>query len=172
MVGGTRPVFPILPVMSYLDPEDFPFTLDELRRAFALAGSPDEAAEVAGEIADMVMEARRMAETARDARARGSTDPTEINPGSFAASVDLYALLWCLPECSARVDEMMEAQWRALEEGQVKLIMAQCGERLTTPPDDVMREARRRVAPKRAGWTRRKRAMADRLGVPRPDARR
>jgi hypothetical protein len=157
--------------MSYLDPDDFPFTLEELRRAFAMAGDPGEAAQMAGEIAELVTEGRRMAHAARDALARGSRDP-ETHPASFAASIDLYALLWCLPECSARVDEMMEAQWRVVEQGHVKLILAQRGERTAPPPADVVREARRRVAPRRAGWTRRKRAMAERLGVPRPDGSR
>jgi hypothetical protein len=155
--------------MNYLDDTDFPFTEEELRRAFSLAGGPGEAGQVAGEIANLIAESRRGEKEAAEARARGSTDPMEINAPSWSLGIEVYALLWCLPECSARVDDLMAALWRAAEKSQVRLMRASRGEPVATAPADVVREARRRVAPQRAGWTRRKRAMADRLGVPRPD---
>lgn len=154
----------------YLDPEDFPFTQDEVRRAFALAGPAEEAAEIATAIAEVILEAERGVREAERARAAGSTDPLKINPPSWSIGIEAYALLWCLPDCSDRVDALMQAEWDRAEESHVQLIMALRRERIVgSAPAEVLAEARRRVAPKRAGWTRRKRAMADRLGVPRPD---
>lgn len=155
---------------QYLDVEDFPFTEDELREALMLQLTAEQAAEFAAQVVVFITESVNSHQAAAEARKRGSTDPAEVNPSSWATTPDLYALMWCLPQCASRTDELMERMMRKQEDDRIQLIMAMRRERIVgSAPPDVIREARRQMAPKRAGWTRRKRAMADRLGVPRPD---
>jgi hypothetical protein len=155
---------------DFVDGEHIPFTEAELRRAFVLVVSPDEAERVTAEIVNLVKTTAEMAREADAARARGSTDLDEISAPSWCVGDELFAVLWCVPEFSARVDEYFARRWEMWERGLLQATLHRRGLRAnSTPPDDALREVRRETARHRGAWTRRKRAMADRLGVPRPD---
>jgi hypothetical protein len=154
----------------YIDAESLPFTEAEVKRALELAGPSEEAERCAAEIVAVVRSAQEMQREAEAARARGSTDPDEISSPSWHVGDQPFAALWCLPDLSARVDELLSRRWEEWEGWMVTGELHRRGLRSSqTPPDDVVREVRRKIARFRGGWTRRKRAMADRLGVPRPD---
>lgn len=159
-----------LPVTGILDAELLPLTVEELDRALRLAWPESDAKRMAAEIAAAVREADEGARAAANARARGSTNPAEVNPPSWMVSPELFAILWCDPECSARIDEAMERSRAESSERRLRVLMAL--RRLPSdaePPADILRQVRQERGRSRASWTRRKRAMADRLGVPRPD---
>jgi len=155
---------------DYIYGEYIPFTETELRRALALVVSPAEAERVVGEIVGLVRTTEAMGREAEAARARGSTDPDEISAPSWYVGDELFALLWCVPEISARVDEYFARRWEMWERGMLEAALHRRGLRPnSTPPDDALQEVRRATSPHRGAWTRRKRAMADRVGGPRPD---
>jgi hypothetical protein len=155
---------------DYIDGEHIPFTEEEVRRAFELVVSPGEAERVAAEIVELVKTTEEMGREAEAARARGSMDPDEISAPSWCVGDELFALLWCVPEFSARVDKYFARRWEMWERGLLEAALHRRGLRPNSmPPDDALGEVRRATARHRGAWTRRKRAMADRVGVPRPD---
>jgi hypothetical protein len=145
----------------YIDP-DLPFTEAEVRRALALAVPDEQARELAREIARLPVEAAAMAEAAKAARQRGSTDPLEINPPSWYVGDELLALLACISDAlAARVDRLMEKRWQDLTRSIVEAEMLQRQLwNVQEPPAEVLVLARRRVGHWRGGWTRRKRRIA------------
>jgi hypothetical protein len=153
-----------------LDAELLPLTLAELRRALQLAFPEQEAQRAAEALADAIREANESEKSAAEARARGSTGPAEVNPTSWAVSPGFFEILWCDPQLSVRMDEAME-RWRVQSsEKRLRVLMAL--RRLPSdaePPADLLRQVRQELGRSRAAWTRRKRAMADRMGVTRPD---
>jgi hypothetical protein len=154
----------------YIDADLLPFTEAELKRALELAVPSEEAGRAAAEIVACVRSVQQMERDAEAARARGSTDPEEINPPSWYVGDELFAALWCLPDMSARMDELLARRWEEWERRMTIGELHRRGLRSSqAPPDDVVREVRRKIARYRGAWTRRKRAMADRLGIPRPD---
>lgn len=155
---------------AILDAELLPLTVEELDRALRLAWPEPDAKRIAAEIAAAVREAGEGARAAADARARGSTNPAEVNPPSWMLGPEIFAILWCDPDLSARMDEAME-RWRAgSSERRLRVLMALRRLPLDAePPTDLLRQVRQERGRSRASWTRRKRAMADRLGVSRPD---
>ena len=149
---------------GYLDPESFPFTEAEVRQALLLMSSEAEATRAAAEIAADAAHAAEFSRAAEEARARGSQDPDELASPSWGVSTDLLALLRCVPDVAARVDALMERMWadwtRSWTRSEMRLRGLPADD---DPPAEVIRAVRRRLAPYRGAWTRRKRRVADLL---------
>lgn len=71
---------------------------------------------------------------AEAARARGSTDPDEISAPSWYVGDELLALLWCVPEFSARVDEYFARRWESWERGLLEAALHRRGLRPNSTP--------------------------------------
>ena len=88
-----------------IDPEDFPFTEDEVYRAERLLSSEADARRMAADIASGGRDARAARVAAAEARARGSREPAEINPPVMLLSGMYFAQLAALsPELEQRVE--------------------------------------------------------------------
>ena len=97
-------------MQDFIDPEDFPFTEDEVYRAWRLLGSEADAREIAAIIALGGRENRVSRLAALAARARGSRDPAEVNYPVLAVPAELFALLAALsPELETRVERYRAA---------------------------------------------------------------
>jgi hypothetical protein len=72
-----------------IDPEDFPFTEDEVYRAERLLSPEADARQMAADIASAGREAQAARIAAAAARARGSRNPAEINPPVMGAVRDV-----------------------------------------------------------------------------------
>jgi hypothetical protein len=92
-------------VHDLIDPEDFPFTEDEVYRAERLLSSEADARRMAADIAIAGRDARIARAAAAEARAQGSRDPAEINPPVMLLSGMYFAQLAALsPELEQRVE--------------------------------------------------------------------
>jgi hypothetical protein len=88
-----------------IDPEDFPFTEDEVYRAERLLSPEADARQMAADIARAGREAQAARIAAAAARARGSRNPTEINPPVMLLSGMYFAQLAAVsPELEERVE--------------------------------------------------------------------
>lgn len=112
-------------------------------------------------------DARAQNAQAELARQRGSTDPDEINDASWAISDEFFAILaFASPELAARVDRFMDARWDEWTQNEIRAAMAlRRIARESDPPREVVVAARRKVAPWKAGWTRRRRRIARTLAT-------
>lgn len=131
-----------------LDSDEFPFTKAELERALAFVCPAAEAAATADELAEMIVSTRAEQEAAAAARARGSREPQDLNPAQWHLGPEIYALLWCLPECSSRVDRLIESEWSRVEASYAVSLLARGG---NAPVLDPARAAPRMTAPARRG---------------------
>lgn len=155
--GSGKDVMP-----KYIDP-DLPFTEGEVRRGFRLAGaSAAEARALARQVAQLPQYARDQSAQAEVAHRRGSTGPAEINDASWQISDEFLAILaWASPELAARVERFIDARWEEWTQAEIRAAMARrriAGE--LDPPRDVLVAARGKVAPWKAGWTRKPRRIA------------
>jgi len=156
-----------------IDADYLPLTEEELHRALLLVLSPEDARHLASQIATLAAETDAQTAGAAEARAGGSNVPDEINPPSWFVGEELFAMIWCVPEFSARIDDVMERGVIRGSESRLRGLMAMRGLMPDAePPSDLVQIVRQEVGRSRAVWTRRKRAMADRIGVPRPDGTR
>jgi hypothetical protein len=92
-------------MQDLIDPEDFPFTEDEVYRAERLLSPEADARRMAADIASSGREAQAARIAAAAARARGSRIPTEINPPVMILSGMYFAQLAAVsPELEERVE--------------------------------------------------------------------
>jgi hypothetical protein len=92
-------------MQDLIDPEDFPFTEDEVYRAERLLSPEADARQMAADIARAGREAQAARIAAAAARARGSRNPTEINPPVMLLSGMYFAQLAAVsPELEQRVE--------------------------------------------------------------------
>ena len=92
-------------MQDLIDPEDFPFTEDEVYRAERLLSPEADARQMAADIASAGREAQAARIAAAAARARGSRNPTEINPPVMVLSGMYFAQLAAVsPELEERVE--------------------------------------------------------------------
>lgn len=155
---------------KFIDPEYLPFTEDELVIALRLAFPDDVARSLVADIVRLSESTERAQKAAAAALAAGSNDPAQVNPPSWFVSEEVFAILWCVSDFAERMDAAMQRRFHREEQSSLRSHMALRGLMPpTAPPEDLVRLVRRRTGRSRASWTRRKRAMADRLGVPRPD---
>ena len=152
---------------GYIDADALPFTAEELRRAFLLGGvSEPDAGRVAAEIAALPALTAEMAREAEAARARGSTNPEEISPPSWCVGEEIFAILWCVPDLTGRVEAHMERRWSEWRAAWTASELRVRGLPIQEPaPPEVVALVRRKLAPYRAAWTRRKRRLAVRLAA-------
>ncbi len=100
-------------MQAYLDPDQFPFTADEVRAAVEWLAEGADREALAGFILEVCARLRAEKERAALARARGSTDPEDINDIVLAFPEELYAALSLAgPDTALRVVTLLSG-WRA-----------------------------------------------------------
>jgi len=97
-------------IVTFIDPEELPFSQDEVYEALRLTSSERRARSEAASIAQMGREARAARLAAQQARARGTRDPAEANRHALYLSPEFFALLAAVSlELRARVDTYWES---------------------------------------------------------------
>lgn len=95
--------------MNWIDPDEFPFSQDEVYLALRLTSSEKLARTEAARIAEMGRDAHVARLAAQQALARGSRDAAEVNRDVLYLSPEFFALLAAVStELAARVDAYWE----------------------------------------------------------------
>jgi hypothetical protein len=127
-------------VQDIIDPEDFPFTEEEVYRAERLLSSEADGREMAAKIAQAGRDARTARLAAAAAQARGSRDPTEINAPVMVLSTMYFAQLAAIsPELEERVEQYLLALRATARPSRLRSALYRAGLAVTSePPPEVV----------------------------------
>ena len=127
-------------MQDIIDPEDFPFTEEEVYRAERLLSSEADAREMAAKIAQAGRDARTARLAAAAAQARGSRDPTEINAPVMVLSTMYFAQLAAIsPELEERVERYLRALRATALPSRLRSALYRAGLTVTSePPPEVV----------------------------------
>ncbi len=121
--------------IQQIDGEELPFTEEEFYRAFRLLHSEDEAREVASYISALVRDTDERSEAAREARARGSTNPHEIAEPTWVIGDEAFALLALVShDLRIRVDEFMRKRRESERPAITRAVVYRSGRLITSEP--------------------------------------
>ncbi|HEY0931360.1 MAG TPA: hypothetical protein VGE27_15675 [Gemmatimonas sp.] len=144
-------------VPDYLDPDEIPFTADEILRTFRLlADSEAEAQAIALQVTEGARQVYAERVAALAAEARGSTNLDELNHGIYFIYPEFFAALATLsPELSARVESYWVTQRAKLRPQRIRDAHWHAGfHPLHDPPDPtVIATVDAQEAAEREQWT-------------------
>jgi len=153
-------------VHDLIDPDDFPFTEDEVYRAERLLSSDADARRMAADIATAGREARAARVAAAEARARRSRDPVEINAPVMVLSAMYFAQLAALsPELEQRVEQYRMKLRAQARPSRLRHALFRAGLLATRhePPPEVLAEIAAQDAADDRAWARLRADLATEL---------